>query len=577
MAVSTPASPAIGSGRFTNRILRVRHSYASPLERQRAAVVSVLGTVFGVAGIAGTVALWLVLPARFPAALVLPNILLGGLYLVAYALAQHGRLRLASIMLVLLALVVPTLLAVPHGFLNTEALALSYGVSVMLASFLITPGWSYVIAAVAALGTLLSALMQLSADAPPGTVLSGLLISTFLLGVLALLGWLLSSSMIAWASSAQRRASQLEAAVVISETAARGPGLETLLNEVIERIREAYGFYHAQVFLLDDERRMARLVASTGRAGEELLARRHALPVGSRSVIGQCTFGGQPVVVNNVHESETHRPNPLLPDTAAELALPLLAGGQVIGALDVQSTVVDAFPPDDVRALQIMAAQLTAAIENARLLDALESRARENERLYEKAQETVSQIEELNRLLTREGWNEYLRLRRAQGALGYTLQGDNLSPDTSWTAPMRQAYQGEHGVVIRQDPQAHIAALPVRVRGEVIGVLEVARGEERPWSDGEIDLAVTLVDRLALALENARLYEQAKQASEREAIVNRISQDVQRAESVDQVLQAALAELSHALGASRGVVQISPRTEWSPGGEAAAPAADQGG
>jgi GAF domain-containing protein len=74
-------------------------------------------------------------------------------------------------------------------------------------------------------------------------------------------------------------------------------------------------------------------------------------------------------------------------------------------------------------------------------------------------------------------------------------------------------------------------------------------------------MAETLVDRLALAVENARLYEQATQASEREHVINRIAQDVQAAQTIDEILQSALTELGSVLGASRGVVQISPKVE----------------
>jgi GAF domain-containing protein len=323
----------------------------------------------------------------------------------------------------------------------------------------------------------------------------------------------------------------------------------------------AYGFYHAQVFLLDAENRMARLEASTGRAGQALLARGHALAVGSQSVVGQAAVQAEPVVVNDTAWSRIHSPNELLPDTRAELALPLLVEGRVIGIVDVQSTRPDVFQDDDVRSLQVLAAQLAAAVEKARLVDELQIRATENERLFEDAQRSLLQIEDLNRRLTREGWSDYLRARRTQSTLGYTLQGEDIRADGEWTAPMKQAYQGESSVVVRQDQSAQIAALPVRVRGEVIGVLEIERDGKRPWTDGELELIDTLVDRLALAVENARLYEQATEAVEREQLVNRIAQDVQEASSIDEVLQAALTELSEVLGASRGVVQISPKVQ----------------
>ncbi len=567
-------------GRLFGWLFNVPYPYARSLDRQRAATVSLIGLVFGVVGIVGVLGLTTLFPASVPPDLLWPSIGTGLLFLLVAWLARRGYLRWASLGLVMLALIVPTVLAVRYGLLGLETLILSYTVPVVLSSFLVAPAWSFSVAIVAVLGTTMSILLPQGGIGTPsldvGRTLIALLISAFLLEMLALLAWLISTSMTIWATSAERRAAQLEAAVVISESAARGPSLNALLNEVIERIREAYGFYHAQVFLLDEEKRLARLVASTGRAGEELLARGHALPVGSRSVIGQCTLRGEPVVINNVRQSEIHRPNPLLPDTAAELALPLVVGGEVIGALDVQSTMPDVFQPEDVRALQVMAAQLTAAVENARLLDEVQARAAENERLYQEAQANLRQIEELNRRLTREGWNDYLSARRARSGLGYTLQGGTIVPDATWTAPMRQAYQGEHGVVIRKDGQVHIAALPVRVRGETIGVLEIARGEDRPWSDSEIELAETLVERLALALENARLFEEAAMATGREAAINLIAQDVQSAESVDQVLQAALVRLSEVLGAARGVVQISPKAEGAADAASAATPPQQG-
>jgi GAF domain-containing protein len=219
------------------------------------------------------------------------------------------------------------------------------------------------------------------------------------------------------------------------------------------------------------------------------------------------------------------------------------------------------FEPEEIRSLQIVAQQLATSIEKTRLVEALQMRAAENQRLFEEAQRSLQQVEDLNRRLTREGWSDFLRAQNPNSVLGYTLSDAQIEVDTAWTAPMKQAYQGEQSVVVRQDQNAHIAALPLRVRGEVIGVLEVERGGDHPWTDEELDVAETLVDRLAVALENARLFQQATQATEREQVINKIAQDVQSAETIDQILQAALTELGSVLGASRGIVQISPKPE----------------
>jgi GAF domain-containing protein len=554
---------AKGIRRLFKWLFSVHYPYADVLDRQRALVAVVIVVVLGATALIGGVGLRLIL-GESVLYTVPVGIAMAVVCSVLYIMIQRGRLRWASHGLMVALLTVAFAPELPTSVL--KPLFTAFVLPVILAAFLLGT-WPAFIAVF--ISTVMIAIVLYVHLPGFGTGLPAvnpdLVFETaynfFVLLVTAALASRLSSILEGWARSAQRIARQLEAAEVVSETAATATSLSKLLNVVVERIRDAYGFYHAQVFLLDPERRMARLEASTGKAGEVLLARGHALPVGSQSVVGQCTYRGEPVVINDVLRSTIHRRNELLPLTRAELALPLVAGDRVIGALDVQSTTPNVFQPEDVRSLQAMANQLSSAIERARLLDELQARAAENQRLYEEAQSSLRQFEDLSRRMTREGWSDYLRARRLRGSLGYTLSGQQVQHDAGWTAPMRQAYQSESSVVIRQGQQAHIAALPLRVRGEVIGVLEIERGGNRPWTDDELEMAETLVDRLALAVENARLYEQATLSAEREQLVNRITQTVQQAGSIDDVLQTALAELGSVLGASRGVVQISPKVE----------------
>lgn len=559
----------------------LHEKYDSPLERQRAAALLVMSLLFATLGFFGTLILAITLPELLPAPLILPNIILSIIFAMLYLLVQRGRLQLASVIFVTAALIVLVAQGMLHGDLQPELLIVGYAIPIISSALLFKPSRAFITAILSIAGIGLTFWLQYLIRPQPEEYLSALIgfaVTSFLMLVLALYTWLLVSNLYRWAEEAQRRARQLEAAAVVSETAAVATNLRMLLNVVVERIRDAFGFYHAQVFLIDQEnigqkhrgQVMARLEASTGRAGEALLARGHALQVGSRSVIGQCTHTGRPVVINDVTNDPVHRPNELLPNTHGELALPLVAGGGVIGALDVQSTIPNAFKQEDIRSLQIMANQLAVTIEKTRLVEELQVSAEENRRLLEEAQSSLRQIEELNQRLTREGWRDYLRERRSGETVGYTLHEKGvMEHNTDWTAPMRQAYQGEKTVVIRQDQQAHIAAVPLRVRGEIVGVLEIERGGDRPWTDTELELAEALVERLALAVENARLYEQATYSAEREHMVNRIAQEVQQAETIDDVLQTALAELGRVLGASRGVVQISPKAapypEISPG------------
>ena len=170
--------------------------------------------------------------------------------------------------------------------------------------------------------------------------------------------------------------------------------IDALLNRAINLICDEFGFYHAQVFLIDDIGENAVLVYSHGEVGQQLLQARHKIPVGSESVIGTVTRSGQ-TRGRQRHDKRTayaHQFNPLLPQTRAEIALPLLSGERILGALDVQSMQSNSFQTDEVRTFEILADQIAVAIQNVRLLV--------------QSEERITQIDTLNRQLTRSAWEE---------------------------------------------------------------------------------------------------------------------------------------------------------------------------
>jgi len=165
-----------------------------------------------------------------------------------------------------------------------------------------------------------------------------------------------------------RRAQQLQTSAEVSNAASQILDLEELLPRLVELVKVQFGYDHAQIFLMDDRDEFAELRASTGEAGKKLLSLRHKLRRGSSSVIGQVTENGRPIIASDTADAEVvHAPNPVLPDTRSEMALPLNIKNKVIGALDVQSNNPNAFTPDDISALTTLAAQISVAIENANL------------------------------------------------------------------------------------------------------------------------------------------------------------------------------------------------------------------
>ena len=335
------------------------------------------------------------------------------------------------------------------------------------------------------------------------------------------------------------RTRDITATQEISRFAATQRDLQLLMDRVVELIVDQFpNIYHAQIFLLDSERQFAVLRASTGEPGRELLARGHRLAVGSVSVIGQVTQLGRLVVARDTAASQVHRRNEFLPDTRAELAIPLRVGETVIGALDVQSRLRDAFVDDQVTVLQTMADQIAVAIQNARL--------------YEESLQRVAEIEAVNRQATLRAWQDYMREQRVSELMreaGMETQND--------LSDLRRAAQmtGEPAVGALTPRNTVPLAVPIKLRGQTLGAVEweipVANfGEDR------LELARELANRLALSLDNARLFQESQRATERERLVNSIAAKLTAQTTINDILQTAVREVGQALRAPQVSIRL---------------------
>ncbi len=282
----------------------------------------------------------------------------------------------------------------------------------------------------------------------------------------------------------EERTRDLEISSEIGRVATRLHDADLVMQETLEQIRRRFTLiYHAQVFLVDDVNQYAILVKSTGEVGQKLIQFQHKLSVGSDSVIGYVTAEGKTLIASNTRKAEVPwQPNPLLPETRAEMALPLAIEGRVIGALDVQSKEPDVFTPDMVRLFEVLAGQLAIAIENARLLA--------------ESQRRVSEINDLNRQLTRNTWQTYIEEGRAQNAPGYQYDLHAIQPLNESVKPLSAAH----------------TEVPIQVRGEQIGTLITAAAEGNTLLDEDRALAEAVAERVALAVENARLFHETQQA-----------------------------------------------------------------
>ncbi len=340
----------------------------------------------------------------------------------------------------------------------------------------------------------------------------------------------------------QKRAGRLSATAEISRAATSILSLDELLPQAVELIRERLDLYYVGIFLVDDVGKWAVLQAGTGEAGRIMLERGHRLEVGGASMIGTCVATGKARIALDVGEEAVRFSNPLLPATRSEMALPLISRGKVIGAMTIQSTQARAFSEADITVLQTMADQLANAIENARLLQRME--------------ETVREVQAAYGRYTAEAWKDFVERMRQHIGYRYRFMGVEPAPEPAPAA--LRAWQQKtlvRDVISEADRPESVLAVPIRYRDQVIGVLHL-RFETPTIPKDTVALTEQIAERLAAALENARLLEESRRRVTQEQLIGEITARVRAEVEIEALLERALEELGRALRVRWGAVQM---------------------
>lgn len=316
------------------------------------------------------------------------------------------------------------------------------------------------------------------------------------------------------------RTAQLQAAADISRATASLRNLDDLLRLALDLIRDRFGFYHASIFLLDAPGQHAVLRESTGPVGAQLKARAHRLAVGSQSLIGWVTSQRQPRVALDVAEDPFYFKNPLLPETRSELAIPLISGDRLLGAVDVQSREPNAFDPGSIQVLQTLADQLSVAIENAELF-----------------QQTQASLDEMSRLYQRLAGNSWRSLLRGQSR--------------------ESVFEAVPGGATLIDTNAEPLQVELRLRDRVVGAIELHGRRPNEWTAEEQAALGTIAAQVAAALENAALLEETQRRRLSEQLINDITYQLRATLNPSAVVQSGMRELGRALGATEVVVRLA--------------------
>jgi GAF domain-containing protein len=379
----------------------------------------------------------------------------------------------------------------------------------------------------------------------------------------------------------RKTALQFEIAAQISRDISSSLDLDELLKKGVDLIRSRFNYYHAGVFLKDTAGEFVVIREATGEAGAQMKRAGHKLGVGSKSIVGYVAGNGELLVVNDTTRDATYYPNPLLPETRGEAAIPLKLADRIVGVLDVQSKEPYSFAEDSLRTLQILADQLAIAVVNTEL--------------FAETQEHLAQHRLLHHITTTAASGTTLNeaLQSAVNGLQVTLGGDRVSilladrdkktlevkaavgyADTvfdlhipmgsgisGWAAAHRRTLRvgnvQQDTRYIEGSPNTRSEmAIPLIYRSEILGILNVESEQLNAYAENDEELLGTLGGSLAAIIANARLLEQIRAQAERERFLFEISDKIRRTTDMQTIIATTASELTRAFGANRVSIRL---------------------
>jgi GAF domain-containing protein len=365
----------------------------------------------------------------------------------------------------------------------------------------------------------------------------------------------------------EQRSSYLQAAIEVSRATASILDTQQLIQNAVNLVREQFGLYYVGLFQIDPTGKWAVLRAGTGEAGKAMIARGHRIRLG-QGMIGWSIANAQPRLAGEVEDDLVRLPTPELPDTRAEVAIPLRSRGRVLGALTVQSSQPDAFGEMEITIFQSLADQLAIALDNAHLIA-------ESQRAVKETQRAYGQI-------SRTAWMEFLSSLHDQNSTYHYGLGEKVTTPELEKAQQNVLHNGNLSQTRVGDQPTLL--LPITVRNQVIGVVSYSKEtvaktdamqkncclcsidlpsdqqsiDDQPseWNSDEIELLKAITEQLGIALDSARLFAETRQRAEHERLVDHVSSEMRATLDIDAVLETAVRELRNSLGMAEVEVRL---------------------
>ncbi len=270
------------------------------------------------------------------------------------------------------------------------------------------------------------------------------------------------------------RTKQVETALDVSRQLASVLDTDTLTQNVVNIVKESFDFYYVQIYLLDDAQENLYVAAGYGKRGQAMI-RQHHIPFNAKkSLVAQAAQTKLPVIVSNTHTSEEWLPNVLLPDTASEIAVPIILDGKALGVLDVQEDEIGSLGDEQASLMQILAAQIAIAMQRAQLFAHVET--------------ALTEVEKSNQ--------ELAEINKELDQFAYIISHDLKAPLRAINN-LSQWIEEDMGDDLPEDVQTNLILMRQRVgrmQKLINGVLEYSRAGRTDTPDTSVNVHTLLTD-----------------------------------------------------------------------------------
>ncbi|MCP5095031.1 MAG: GAF domain-containing protein [Chloroflexi bacterium] len=385
----------------------------------------------------------------------------------------------------------------------------------------------------------------------------------------------------------ETRANQLQLSAAIIEQSSYSLNLQKLLDDTVHLILDQYNYYHVSIFLLGANKQHLYLREASGEIGEKLKQRGYKIPISNDSIICWSVKNRKPRMTQDVQVDPIYHNEPLLAETKSELSVPLIARGEVLGVLDVQSKKAGIFLKEDISILQIMANQVAINIDNANLFAETQSSLNESQTLNDlnTLLTTTLDVGEIFRRAAREftlnlnvartaisEWNSDSNILTVQAEFAHDTLNNLIDEyvtkyESHELSSSSQSSLHSHNISLyeRDDPtcpeqqlailerlnQQICLQIPLVYGVQAIGVVELFRTHDQPeFSANELQLAKAMASQTAVALNNAIVTSNARGQVAQFSSLHRLSNSLSQSPTLKEIFDGTRREILSLVEAS---------------------------